>query len=239
MPHVRLLTLSALVAAATVPSAAQAQLSLPKTGVQTISLKPDLVALIDRTTVQLKFTTVSMRTAASGATSVPRPTVPMTVCSGLEVGQRRAVNVPPMRWGVRAASFKTSNGSEVRGPGSQFVVRLTYKTVTGGLVAEQVVNETVASLAPGAEQFFAFTHPSRPTTYTVEKFEEPKKPETTTTTSSGGTSMRVGSPSIGSSLPRTFCIPSIDAVDHAITVNVDPDSRTGDLDRTNNLLRIP
>lgn len=239
MHHVCLLTLSLLATATAVPIVASAQIITipPKLPAQSVSLKPDLVAVIDRSSVQLKFTVVSMRTDPRSTATTPRPTVALIECSGLDVGQRRAVNVAPLRWGVRAASLKTSNGSELRGPGAQVQVRLTYKTVVGGLVAEQVVNELVASVAPGAEQFFAFTHPSRPTTYTVEKFQEPPRPETQTATS--GTSMRVGSPPIGASVARTFCIPSIETIDHAITVSVDPDSRISEVDRTNNVLRVP
>ena len=236
MSHVRLLTLSVFAGVSLLPVAASAQIIAPKLPAQSLSFKPDLVAMIDRSTVQLKFTTISMRTDGRTTVTTLRPTVALTECSGLAVGQRRAVNVPPLRWGVRAASFKTSNGSELRGPGAQVQVRLTYKTVVGGLVAEQVVNEVVATLAPGAEQFLAFTHPSRPTTYTVEKFQEPPKPETAAPATSG-TSMRMGSPT--PTVARTFCIPSIETIDDAITVSVDPDSRTGDLDRTNNVVRVP
>ncbi len=233
MHPVRLLTLSLLMGAAALPVTAGAQLITPNFGTQPLTLRPDLVAVIDRSTIQFKFQTVSVRTVDGNLAETVRPTVPLAVCTGLDVGQSRVVNVPPLRWGVRAISFKSSNGTELRGSGTNVQVRLTYKTITGNLVGEQVVTQVVANVAPGAEQLFAFVHPSRPTTYTVVKFREAVRPAPQI---GSGTGLQVGSPSTTASL---YCIPSINTVDHAITVNVDPEGRINDLERANNILRIP
>ncbi|MDZ7632115.1 MAG: hypothetical protein U5K74_12425 [Gemmatimonadaceae bacterium] len=190
------------------------------------TLRPDLVARVD--TQYVHRTSSSPPCARSGsATTTTRPTVPLSQCAGLEQGQRRNVPVPPLRWGVENRRIVTGTGA------SNFVVRLTYRTVSGNLVGERVVNETISNLGYGASRFFEFTDPSRLTQYSVSLFSE-------ATTRSTATAERERhrcqvQPASCAAATSVFCVPSVEAIDTRVTVTVN----LTDANPANNVLNVP
>jgi hypothetical protein len=238
MLRIPLAALASVVFLMLTPHAAQSQLVPRDPRQPKIILRPDLVATIDQST-RIVFAKKYMRIDGT-STAVLRPIVDLAVCTGLTDGQRRAVAVSPLMWGVQNGLL---NGPNPTGLGAtQVPVTLSYQTVNNGLVAEQVINETVDVLGVGARRLFAFTHPLRPTGYEVSLFKEPpltpRQPATNTEGGTGGgTGAKSGTPP--AVILRTFCVPNIETVDHLMVITADPAARIDDSNRANNVLRIP
>lgn len=232
MLRIHLAALATLAVLTLAPEVTQAQVPInpikPK-----VVLRPDLIAIIDQST-RIVFAKQSMRVDGTGATAL-RPIVDMAQCSGLQDGQRRAVAVPPLKWGVAS-----NRVNPTAAPGGPFVVTLSYQTITNGLVADQVVSETVSSLGTSAQRLFDFTHQLRATGYEVTRFKEPARTPVAQTGGGGGTGTSAVSGGIRPpEILRTFCVSSTDAIDHAMVVTVDAAGQVDDSNRANNVLRLP
>ncbi len=225
MIRLHLATLASVAFLTLAPHTMHAQ--VPRNPIQpSIVLVPDLVATIDNST-RIVFAKQSMIIDGSGTTAI-RAIVPNTECTGLTAGQRRNVDVRPLRWGVANRTNPTGTGA------GTFVVTLKYKTVNSGLVGERVVNETVDGLALGAQRLFDFTDPNRVTQYSVSFFTEPTR--TPNPNPPTGPGVKVIPPPV---FYRTFCVPSVDVVDNAMVITVDALARISDSNRANNVLSLP
>ncbi len=187
---------------------------------------PDLVATIDNST-RIVFARQFMIIDGSGTTA-SRAVVPNTECTGLTAGQRRNVDVRPLRWGVENRPNPTGAAA------GTFVVTLKYKTVNNGLVGERVVNETVDGLALGTQRLFDFTDPNRVTQYSVSFFTEPTRTPNQNPPTGPGVKMNQEPVRY-----RTFCVPSVDVVDNAMVITADALARLADFNRANNILSLP
>jgi hypothetical protein len=213
-------------------TAVQAQLVPRDPKTPGIVLPPDLVAVVEQGT-RIVFAKRSMRVDGAGSTAL-RPIVDMAQCSGLQEGQRRVVAVPPLKWGVHSNHLNQTTSLA-----GEFVVTLSYQTFNNGVVADQLVSETVSSLGTSAERLFDFTHPLRAGSYEVTLFREPARTPRAQS-GSGGSGPSVTSGAITPpDVLRTFCVPSTDAIDHAMLVTVDPGGQVDDANRANNVLRLP
>ena len=194
-----------------------------------IVLTPDLAATIDPAT-RIVIRSQQMRVDGT-RTFVSRPVVDLAQCSGLQDGQRRTIQVPPLRWGAANINRPTGSGA------TPFAVMLSYRTDDRGLIADQVVTQQVEFLALGAQRFFTFVHPLRVAAFEVTRFKEPeleRRPRT------GGTGNSVVSPGAqpAASL-NTYCVASVNAVDGAMVITADAAEANTDPNRANNTLRFP
>lgn len=195
-----------------------------------IVLTADLSGRIDNAT-RVVFTRLSMTIADDGSTAF-RAIVPMSLCAGLAAGQSRNVAVPPLRWGVANGVVNGGGMNATIAPvATPFVVSLSYTTVVNGQTAERRVSETVTSINAGAERLFTFTDPARATTYTVSLFTEPAR----STNPPAGPGTKANREPVRL---RTFCVPSVDAIDRAIVVSADAAAQITDANRSNNVLRL-
>jgi len=204
------------------------------------TLKADLIALLDSTS-RIVVRTATMRMTGDPSSATARPIVNDAMCSGLQVGQRREIAVPPLRYGVRNASLK-AGGNELRGPAGNFVVRFSYTSNTNGLIAEQTANQTVDGLTPGAQRLYTFTHPLRPTSFIAEYYQEPaavRPPDPAAPPQQPGSSGVVIIPPPSVAVPeKRYCVASVPFIDGAMTVDADPASAVPDVLRSNNLIIV-
>jgi hypothetical protein len=245
MPRVIIAALSTVVGLAFSPhmkeAHAQPPFSKPPSSAPRPTFKADLIAVFDSNT-RIVVGRATMRMNGNPASAIARPIVNDTYCSGLQVGERREIQVRPLWYGVRNASQKTGNGNELIGHAANFVVRFNYTSNSNGLIAEQTVSQAVDGLSPGQQSLYQFTHPLRPTSFIAEYYEEPAAvlpPSAATPPPPPGSNGVMVQPRPPRPIiVKRYCVASVPFVDGAMSVTADPSSAVPDRNPTNNQIIV-